>query len=86
MTRTLTDNYLENMAIRAAMSVSELLSVIWTSGTCHRIHLTDNLLNAYGLSNTLCSAVSVVKPLYYLGLFTLMEMSFLLPEVMLSHK
>lgn len=44
VTGTLTVNYLGNMAIRAAMSVSERLSVIWSLGTCRRIQSTDNLL------------------------------------------
>lgn len=66
VTRTLTVNYLENMAIRAAMSVSERLSVIWSLGTCRRIHSTDNLLEAEGLSAPLCSAVSIAKPFYFL--------------------
>ena len=49
--RTLTVNYLEYMAIRAAMSVS----VIWSLETCHRIHSTDNLLKASQLlSAQLC--------------------------------
>lgn len=55
MTRTLTVNYLGNMAIRAAMSVSERLSVIWSLGTCRRIQSTDNLLKASRLlSAQLC--------------------------------
>lgn len=55
MTRTLTVNYLGNMAIRAAMSVSERLSVIWSLGTCRPIQSTDNLLKASGLlSAQLC--------------------------------
>lgn len=67
------------MAIRAAMSVSQLLPVIWSLGTCRRIHSTDNLLKAEGLSAPLCSVVSVAKPFYFLWLFTLTEMSLRLP-------
>lgn len=66
VTRTLTVNYLEYMAIRAAMSVSERLSVIWSLGMCRRIHSTDSLLKAEGLSAPLCSAVSTSKPFYFL--------------------
>lgn len=55
VTGTLTVNYLEYMAIRAAMSVSELLSVIWSLETCRRIHSKDNLLKASQLlSAQLC--------------------------------
>lgn len=66
VTRTLTVNYLEYMAIRAAMSVSERLSVIWSLGMCRRIHSTDNLPKAEGLSAPLCSAVSIAKPFCFL--------------------
>lgn len=41
--QTLTVNYLENMAIGAAMSVSEPLSMICSLGTCRPIQLTDCL-------------------------------------------
>lgn len=53
-TRTLTVNYLENMAIRAAMSVSVRLSVIWSFGTCCRIHSADKLKASQLLSAQLC--------------------------------
>lgn len=41
--QTLTVNYLENMAIGAAMSVSEPLSMIWSLGTSRPIQLTGCL-------------------------------------------
>lgn len=86
LTRTLTVNYLECMAIRAAMSVSQLLSVIWSLETCCRIHSKDNLLTASQALSSLLSCVHCQTILLSLIIHLDGIVFFLLPGVVLLHQ